>query len=132
VSRPSPEFDLDSALHHMRANFIQCRDFGHSWRPFTATWDPDYNVYKTALRCSRCFTKRFRDISRDGQQLGNRYDYTDGYTLKGVGRMTGEDRDHLRLESLTRILTHPSHDHQDAKTSALPRQSGASKKGHAA
>jgi hypothetical protein len=99
-----PDFDLDTALHHLRTTYLQCRDFGHSWRPYTAVWDSDYNVYRTALRCTRCHTTRHRDINRRGEQLSNRYDYADGYIIKGSGRLTGEDRDTLRLTSLEQLL----------------------------
>jgi hypothetical protein len=96
--------DLDTALHDMRTAYLQCRDFGHAWRPFTARWVPDQRSYHTQLRCTRCRTVRTRYISRNGEQVSKGYVYPDGYQLKGVGRITGEDRDHLRLESVLRVL----------------------------
>lgn len=96
--------DLEETLHDMRQDFIQCRDFGHAWRPFTARWMPAERVYHTQLRCSRCRTIRTRYINDHGQQVGHTYAYPDGYQIRGMGRMTGEDRDHLRLESVLRVV----------------------------
>ena len=35
-------------------------------------------------------------------QMGSNYDYADGYQRKGFGRITGDGRDALRLESIVR------------------------------
>lgn len=96
--------DLGVIVHELRTDYLQCRDFGHSWRPYTARWDARENAYRTELRCSRCKTIRVRWIGPRGQQLDSRYDYSDGYLVKGIGRLTGSDRDALRLESVLRVL----------------------------
>lgn len=96
--------DITTWARELRTDFLQCRDFGHSWRPHTARWDNEAHAYRTQLRCSRCRTIRVRWIGRTGQQLGASYDYADGYMVKGVGRLTGTDRDALRLASVLRVL----------------------------
>lgn len=96
--------DLDAAISHMDLEFIQCRDFGHSWRPYSARWLPSENCYESQLRCARCKAIRTRWLSRTGSQVGGGYDYADGYLVKGIGRLTGTDRDKIRLASVLAVL----------------------------
>lgn len=95
---------LDAALGSMSDEFIGCRDFGHSWRPRSAVLLVN-GGYEQTLACSRCKTIRTRILGRRGTQERNGYDYAEGYQLKGHGRMTGSDRDVLRLNSVMRLVT---------------------------
>jgi hypothetical protein len=54
--------------------------------------------------CGRCHTERVRLIGPRGELLANRYVYADGYLVKGMGRLTGTDRDALRLAALQTLL----------------------------
>lgn len=99
-----PDFDLDNTIKGMRSDYLQCRDFGHAWRPYTARWEESERAYESTLRCSRCKAKRVRLIDKRGHQVGSDYDYPDGYLITGMGRLTGDDRAALRLESVLRIL----------------------------
>jgi hypothetical protein len=45
-----------------------------------------------------------RYLSRTGHQLGGQYDYPEGYLVKGMGRLTGSDRDVIRLQSVLAVL----------------------------
>lgn len=102
VDRTAPDFDLGAVVDDMRTEYVQCRDFGHSWRPFTATLLRG-GGYEQTLRCSRCRTRRNRLIGPRGQILSSGYDYADGYVIKGLGRLVGTEKDHLRLLSVRRI-----------------------------
>lgn len=104
VSGRAVDFNVESTVHGMDSNYLQCRDFGHSWRPYTASWLPEQRCYETQLRCQRCKTLRVRFIGQRGELLRSNYDYTDGYIIKGMGRLTGTERDLVRLESVQRIL----------------------------
>lgn len=106
VSTPPPRHsvDVDQTISGMRDDHLQCRDFGHSWRPYTARWSPEDRCYETQLRCQRCKTIRVRLIGQRGEQLSNHYDYADGYIVKGMGRLDGDERNRLRLESVQRIM----------------------------
>jgi hypothetical protein len=84
--------------------FLLCRELGHQWRPFFARWDAEENAFQRTLKCSRCKTQRHQWLSYSGSVLGNYYEYAEGYTHKGLGRIVGEGRDHLRLESVTRLI----------------------------
>ena len=94
--------------------FIQCRDMGHTWRPYTAEYDIDVNAYRRVLRCNRCKTKREQYIGLGGLILSGGYTYPEGYQApKGTGRIDGNGRGALRLESTRRLI-----DKHDRKASA--------------
>ena len=95
---------LLSALEALSDEALQCRDFGHSWRPYTATWMASRKQYDERLMCMRCKTVRSRLLDQWGQQLANHYSYADGYQIKGQGRLTGEDRDAVRLAGVQLLL----------------------------
>jgi hypothetical protein len=83
---------------------ILCRDLGHTWRPARA-WLED-GGYGRVMRCARCRTERHQYLTMGGHVMSNRYDYADGYLApKGTGSFTPDDRDHLRLESIMRLIT---------------------------
>lgn len=96
---------VSSAISDMTDSQLQCRDFGHSWRPYTVEFVPQHRHYLEALRCTRCRTMRVRVLSDSGALLGNRYIYSDGYLVQGVGRLEQEDRDAMRLASLEILLS---------------------------
>jgi hypothetical protein len=88
----------------MNDDHLLCRDFGHAWRPFQARYIPQRRQYEERLKCGRCQTVRVRLLTSTGAQLGNAYHYPDGYALQGFGRLTGTDRDAVRLASLQTVL----------------------------
>jgi len=96
--------DVQKAIETMNLEYVQCRDFGHSWRPFSARWNSVENAYESQLQCSRCSTVRTRWLSTTGQQLQSSYNYADGYAVKGLGRLTGSDRDIVRLTSVLALV----------------------------
>jgi len=81
-----------------------CRDFGHSWKPYTAVYIPQRKHYLETLLCVRCKSARRRLLDRTGSQLGSAYTYNEGYQVKGLGRLSGHDKDAVRLASLNVIL----------------------------
>jgi len=104
VKAASPPDPVEAAVKAMDLSHIQCRDFGHSWRPYTAHWRQQDNAYESQLRCQRCSTIRVRWLSARGEQLSGQYDYPEGYLVKGLGRLTGHDRDIIRLQSVLSLL----------------------------
>ena len=95
---------LRTALSTMSDDHLLCRDFGHMWRPFQARYIPQRKQYEERLLCQRCKTVRVRLLTNTGAQLGNAYVYPDGYTMSGYGRLSGTDRDAVRLASLQTVL----------------------------
>lgn len=90
---------------------LHCRELGHNWRPWVARWVDEDNSYERALRCTRCRTERWETIGASGAKLGAHYKYPDGYIVEhGMGRIVGEGRDQLRLESMQRaVVTYSEH-----------------------
>lgn len=97
--------DVQDFAAGLSISHLHCRELGHNWRPWVARWDGEHNAYERALRCTRCKTQRWETIGSTGAKLGAHYKYPDGYTAQpGMGRIVGEGRDALRLESLGRAL----------------------------
>lgn len=116
VKPPKPTTDLDHAISGMTDGQLMCRDFGHSWRPYTAEWIPQHRHYVETLACTRCKTYRSRLLDEYGALLANRYTYADGYLVHGVGRLTGDDRNTLRLAGLQAVMR---------ATESRPKRKGA-------
>lgn len=85
-------------------NFLLCREMGHNWRPWAAQWSPQEQCYERILRCTRCKTERHQTLTNRGGVVTSHYQYPEGYQHKGFGRISGEGRDLLRLESITRAI----------------------------
>lgn len=96
---------LGGWLGDLPSEFLLCRDLGHTWRPYRAWWDQTERAYQRVLRCGRCKSERVQTLSAQGHPLQGYYNYSDGYQApKGTGRLVGEDRDVLRLESVLRLV----------------------------
>jgi hypothetical protein len=105
TAKPAPvTVDLHTALGAMRLEHLQCRDFGHAWRPYAAQWLTTERCYESRLRCSRCRTQRVRLIGQNGALVSSHYEYADNYLVKGLGRLDTSDRNELRLASLQHVL----------------------------
>jgi hypothetical protein len=102
--RPTRDHPTTLAISTMIDEHLICRDFGHSWRPWAAEWIPQRRQYAEALVCSRCNSVRHRLLDEFGALLGNSYTYAEGYLVHGLGRLTGDDRNDLRLASLRAVM----------------------------
>jgi hypothetical protein len=101
VSDTEPR-DIADALQRMTRTQIACRARGHAWEDWRAHLF-GRNGSRGAmeiLRCSRCGSERQQDLDRFGTVVKGRYVYPDGYLVKGLGRLTGEDRGLVRLTSI--------------------------------
>lgn len=95
--------DVEDFAATLSVSHLHCREMGHTWRPWVARYDAEHHAYERALRCTRCKTERWQTLGLSGAVLGSVYKYPDGYTCE-LGRIVGEGRDALRLESMTRAL----------------------------
>jgi hypothetical protein len=84
--------------------FLMCREMGHRWLPHDAE-EFDDGSFMRILRCPRCKTRKVQDISRRGVIERTRYQHPDGYLHEGMGRIAGDGRGVLRLESIRRTIT---------------------------
>lgn len=96
--------DVADLAESMPMSYLQCRDFGHSWRPYSAAYHAGDRTYVRTQRCPRCKTFRDQELSERGTQLRSSYRYADGYLMEGLGRIVGDGRDALRLASITRSI----------------------------
>lgn len=97
--------DVKQAAAGMADETLACRELGHPWGAYTATFDRAVGVFERTLRCPRCETRKVQSLNRSGHILGSHYVYPDGYLMeKGLGRIAGDGRDALRLEALTRAV----------------------------
>lgn len=83
---------------------LLCRDLGHQWRPFKASFNLTERVFERTLRCGRCRTERSQALTQVGAVLKNNYDYPDGYLVPNLGRLAGDSRNMVRLESVGRAI----------------------------
>lgn len=82
---------------------LQCRDFGHNWRPHTAARRAD-GGYDRSLVC-RCRTRRVQVLDQWGRVVSSQYAYPDGYEMpRGIGRISADDKGVLRLASIEHTL----------------------------
>ena len=83
---------------------LHCRELGHTWRPFTVSFDKSSRSYDRRLRCASCRTIRKQLLDSRGHVIRNGYDYSDGYLAKNLER--GGSRDAYRVEAIVRFLNH--------------------------
>lgn len=95
--------DVKEFAKSLPEKYLHCRELGHLWRPFRAGRHPD-GGFERVLRCSRCRTRREQSLSSTGMVLTNNYKHPEGYLTEGIGRIVGEGRGLLRLESIMRVL----------------------------
>lgn len=77
---------------------IVCRDLSHAWTPHGASVI-DGGFLRT-LRCRVCRTLRDEVLTSTGTVVARAYRYPQGYVIKGMGRITGEVKDALRLQAV--------------------------------
>lgn len=87
----------------LKDRFLLCRDIGHNWKPWVARFDEEHNSFERAHRCVNCRSERWQSVGLRGSILGTQYKYPEGYQSE-LGRIVGEGRDALRVESLTRTM----------------------------
>jgi hypothetical protein len=96
--------EVEQWAHTLKQSFLLCRELGHNWRPHTARYVPEQRAYERSLRCTRCYCERRQVLNGNGGIVSSSYVHPEGYLHKGLGRIVGEGRDTLRLESLTRFI----------------------------
>jgi hypothetical protein len=101
--------DVEQFAGGLGQQALMCRTYGHGFNPFVVNVvqfegsTEDY--YEQILRC-KCRVRRILLLNTRGAVVSSHYDYSraPGYLAVGIGRVVGEGRDVLRLESVTRLL----------------------------
>jgi hypothetical protein len=86
-------------IDDIRDEFLLCRDLGHAWAPHDVKISRKYGEIHRILQCRSCPTQRTQILSMDGEIKRSRYEYPEGYVLKGVGYLSVADRAHVRVIS---------------------------------
>jgi hypothetical protein len=84
------------------AAYVECRMDRHEWRPSSAKHYPGFRYFHVIKVCHRCRTEKHQEIGEAGQLFASTYRYPTGYLTNGRGRIIGDARDALRLESIKR------------------------------
>lgn len=98
--------DMKALAHDLPVSFLECRDFGHSWRAHRM--DVVGQAFEETLKCSRCEAEKTRVMGRRfGDLEGNaKTKYPPGYVVPNSGRNTSTKRSafrHARLEETYNI-----------------------------
>jgi len=85
------------------AEFLPCRDYGHTWLPWDAVIESRPRRIRRILKCGKCGTKRTQTLDANYDVVGNTYSYPSGYQVKG--RLTVSDKRVIR-EQTTPLFDH--------------------------
>lgn len=95
--------DAQEAAADWSDQILECRTYGHKWRPATAAYTKDRKAIATTQVCL-CMTERHSTLdARTGWVMAIHYEYPDGYVLKGLGRIDGDAKGALRLATVQRV-----------------------------
>lgn len=95
---------IQEFIENLPDKFLQCREMGHNWGPYTAFRYKDGGFQRTLI-CSRCKMRKVQDLTSRGMLTGSTtYLPPDGYRIKGLGQLAGEERGLLRMESVGRVI----------------------------
>jgi hypothetical protein len=84
-------------------DFLECRLYGHHWRPASARFHDTYRYWRIVQVCPRCTSERVAELDGNGHVTSQAIHYADGYLTDGIGRIVGSSRDTLRLATIQRI-----------------------------
>jgi hypothetical protein len=117
MPREASVADVRAMARSVPSEFLECRLYGHSWRPLTAHHNKQHKFLYVVQTCSRCATLRHQELSERGHVYAQWYSYVDGY-LTGSGRIIGEVRDALRALTLGRVYDVQTNSKLEARSSA--------------
>lgn len=97
--------DVRRAAEGWDEDQLECRMNRHTWSPSQARHDRTVNLIKVVQICHRCDSQRHQEIhGSTGALFSQWYVYGEGYLTKGIGRISGDGRDTLRLETVMRTF----------------------------
>lgn len=80
---------------------VQCRIYGHAWRPLTVR---RHGLgFVVTQSCHRCRNMREQNMDSRGYGTPWKMRYEDGYLLTGLGRIDQEGRAVLRLAAIRHL-----------------------------
>lgn len=107
-TRKAPQWasldDVERLADQWTPDILRCRTYGHLWEPQQATYNSKYRYYKVVQICRSCDSYRNMELDSRGHVVSQSIDYADGYLSKGVGRIIGDGRDILRLQTVLKTF----------------------------
>lgn len=94
--------EVRTLAHSLVEEFLHCRDYGHIWRQ--ANVERIRGGFERTLFCRSCKQNKFQVLNSRGEIVKEKRDYTEGYLIKGMGRMNVDGKSILRLESVLRAV----------------------------
>lgn len=105
ASHTSPSPALAKWADNLPERFLACRDFGHAWKSFSASYHPEQQQYRRELVCPRCKASKVQWLNVRGHVESTAYSYVDGYQRPpDSGAYTVDIRDSLRLHHLANVI----------------------------
>jgi hypothetical protein len=83
---------------------LKCRTDGHRWEDSRATRNDRYKYIRIVQVCPRCVSERITEMDFYGEVFDRHIDYSEGYLLVGLGRISGQGRNVLRMTSVERLF----------------------------
>ena len=103
--QPAITDEADEWAGGMESHLLHCRELGHSWSSYTASYDNKFRTYDRTLICDSCGTERRQVLDSSGEVVKNGYHYVEGYLAKGQFDYAGHKvpRRVFRLAALQRV-----------------------------
>lgn len=93
--------ELEDFAATLKTGYLQCRELNHRWEPSRVEAVRNGGFLRT-LRCRRCGGRKHQEMTNRGMILRSWYEYPEGYLREGLGRIVGEGRGVLRVQSMLR------------------------------
>ena len=106
--KEQPTISEETFAEGLASNLLHCRELGHSWSAYTATYDNKTRTYDRVLMCDSCLTSRHQVLDSTGEVVNNGYKYAEGYLAKNVETHEGRvrvPRRVFRLTAVQRVVT---------------------------
>jgi hypothetical protein len=94
--------DVKQLAHELTEAFLHCRDYGHQWRMANARREGKLRI--RTMFCPSCKYNKYQTFDSRGILVEQKHDYPEGYLIKGLGRIVGDTKGLIRLESIDRLI----------------------------
>lgn len=96
--------DVEKAAAAWDDEILKCRTDGHRWEDRRAAKNMEYRFIRIVQVCPRCACERITEMDFYGEVFSRSIDYSEGYLLVGLGRISGQGRNVLRMATVERLF----------------------------
>lgn len=94
--------DVKHLAEELSEAYLHCRDYGHQWRMANA--ERKGRTRTRTMFCPSCKYNKYQTFDSRGVLIEQKHDYPEGYLIKGLGRIVGDTKGLIRLESIDRMI----------------------------